>query len=293
LNPVEVTEMNRTKANHAMLAHGARSALTLAAGAASTLLAAGLAYAGDAMAQPGAQTSIPAFGVPADKQTDTLKTGTLKECEQDNVASFSIRACTILLSGDSLDDAERARIHKLRGRSWLTEDDPGQAALDYSRALKLQPGDEEALRGRVRAYDLQERFDLAAQDWSTLIKTHPKDDALYRSRGASYLGAKRFDEALADYGRSLELNPKALDAYIGRARVHDALGERDKATEQLQLAIAIDSNYLPAFWERARMADRWGEREVAIDNYITVLKINGQYAHARKYLERLGVYSPY
>lgn len=283
--------MNRTKANQAILAHGVRSALTVAAGAFSLLLAVGLAYAGDAMAQPGAQTSIPAF-VPADKQS-TSKTNTLKECEQDNVASFSIRACTIVLSGDSLDDAERARIHKLRGRSWLTEDDPGQAALDYSRALKLQPGDEEALRGRVRAYDLQERFDLAVQDWSTLIKMHPKDDTLYRSRGASYLGAKKFDEALADYGRSLEFNPKALDAYIGRARVHDALGERDKATEQLQLAIAIDPNYLAAFWERARMADRWGEREVAIDNYITVLKINGQYAHARKYLERLGVYSPY
>ncbi len=72
--------MNRAKAN----AHGARSAVTLAAGAFSLLLAVGLAYAGDAMAQPGAQTSIPAF-VPTDKQSDTSKTNTLKECEQDEV----------------------------------------------------------------------------------------------------------------------------------------------------------------------------------------------------------------
>ena len=41
------------------------------------------------------------------------------------------------------------------------------------------------------------------------------------------------------------------------------------------------------------MADRWGEKQLAIDNYITVLKINGHFANARKHLERLGVYSPY
>lgn len=218
---------------------------------------------------------------------------TMADCEQDNVASLSVRACTHFLSMEKLDAAERVHLLLLRGRSWLTEDDPESAADDFTQALKVQPGNPEAFRGRVRAYDLLQKFDAAVADWTALIALDPGDDKLYRSRGASRLGAKDYSEAIADYDKSIQLNPAGLDAYIGRALVYDALGEKEKALKEFDQAIAIDANYLPLFWERARMADRWGDRQLAIDDYIMVLKINGQWANARKHLERLGVYSPY
>lgn len=218
---------------------------------------------------------------------------TLADCEQDNVASLSVRACTHFLSMDHVEAAERVRLLLLRGRSWLTEDDPDSAADDFTQALKLQPGNPEALRGRVRAYDLLQKFDAAVADWTVLIAANPNDDKLYRSRGASRLGAKDYSEALADYERSLQINAGALDAYIGRALVYEAMGDKERALKEFDQGIAIDAKYLPLFWERARMADRWGEKQLAIDDYIMVLKINGQWANARKHLERLGVYSPY
>lgn len=218
---------------------------------------------------------------------------TLQDCEQDNVASLSVRACTHFLSMDSLAKDERVRLLLLRGRSWLTEDDPDSAADDFTQALKLSPGNADALRGRVKAYDLLQKFEAAVADWTALLALAPNDDKLYRSRGASRLGAKDYSEALADYDRSLEINAGALDAYIGRALVYEAMGDREKALKEFDRGIAIDAKYLPLFWERARMADRWGEKQLAIDDYIMVLKINGQWANARKHLERLGVYSPY
>lgn len=218
---------------------------------------------------------------------------TLKDCEQDDVASLAVRACTHFLAQGTLDSAERLRLLNLRGRSWLTEDDPESAAEDFTQALKIEPGNRQALTGRVRAYDLLEKFDLAVADWSALIAQSPKDDKLYRSRGASLLGAKKFAEAIADYDTSLALNPAGLDAYIGRALVYEAMTDRAMAMKQFDLGIAINPQYLPLFWERARMADRWGEKQMAINDYIMVLKINGQWANARKHLERLGVYSPY
>lgn len=217
----------------------------------------------------------------------------MKDCEQDDVASLAVRACTHFLTADTRPPAERLRVLNLRGKAWLTEDDPESAAEDFSNALKIEPGNTLALQGRVKAYDLQGQFGLAIEDWTSLIAQSPNDDKLYRSRGASELGAKNFSAALADYGKSLELNPKGLDAYIGRALVYEAMGDKDNALKEFDLGIAIDSNYLLLFWERARMADRWGEKQMAIENYITVLKINGQWANARKHLERLGVYSPY
>lgn len=218
---------------------------------------------------------------------------TMKDCEQDNVASLAVRACTHFLALDTLEAAERSRLLILRGRSWLTEDDPESAADDYSQALKLTPGNPEALRGRVRAYDLLQKFDAAVEDWTALIALKPDDDKLYRSRGASRLGTKDYAAAIADYDKSLQINPAALDAYIGRALVYEAMGDKAKALKEFEQGIAIDAQYLPLFWERARMADRWGEKKMAIDDYIMVLKINGHWANARKHLERLGVYSPY
>jgi tetratricopeptide (TPR) repeat protein len=232
-------------------------------------------------------------GLPAAGAQGVTSAPTLADCEQDNVASLSVRACTYFLSYADIEPAERLRILNLRGRSWLTEDDPESAAEDFSNALKIDPANVEALKGRVKAYDLLQKFDLAVQDWTSLIAMFPQDDKLFRQRGASYSGARDYSLALADYNRSLELNPKGLDAYIGRAQVYDAMGERDKALKEFEAGIAIDEQYLLLFWERARMADRWGERQMAINDYIAVLKINGHWANARKHLERLGVYSPY
>lgn len=218
---------------------------------------------------------------------------TLADCEQDDVASLSVRACTYFLSYTDIEPKERLRILNLRGRSWLTEDDPESAAEDFTNALKIDPVNVDALKGRVKAYDLLHRYDQAIQDWTSLIALFPQDDKLLRQRGMSYLGARNYSLALADYNKSLQLNPKGLDAYIGRAQVYDAMGEREKALKEFEAGIAVDDKYLLLFWERARMVDRWGEKQMAINDYIAVLKINGHWANARKHLERLGVYSPY
>jgi len=236
---------------------------------------------------------VQAADIQAARAQGTTQAPSIADCEQDNVASLSVRACTYFLSNTDITPEERLRILNLRGRSWLTEDDPESAAEDFTNALKIEPANVYALKGRVKAYDLLGQYDQAVQDWTTLIALFPQDDKLLRQRGASYLGAQNYSLALTDYSKSLQLNPKGLDAYIGRAQVYDAMGERDKALKEFETGIAVDDKYLLLFWERARMVDRWGEKQMAIADYITVLKINGHWANARKHLERLGVYSPY
>lgn len=222
-------------------------------------------------------------------QSDALA---MADCEQDNVASDAIRACTGLILNGHLDSAGKAHVYALRARSWLTEDDPAAAAADFSAVLALDPGNVPALTGRAGARTLQGKNDEAIADWTLLIAIEPANDAYYRKRGASYLAAGLQREALADYQKSLELNPRAIDAYIGRAFVYESLRQRDEALAEFEKAAAAEPNYLPIYWERAEMADRWGERDLAIKNYEIVLKINGIYAHARKALDRLGIHTP-
>ncbi len=92
-----------------------------------------------------------------------------KECEQTNVATLSLRACSALLEGPSLSEQDRARYLARRGAAWLTEEDPEQAIADFTRALALDPANGETLKGRARAYRQLGKHDLAAADFSAAI----------------------------------------------------------------------------------------------------------------------------
>lgn len=225
-------------------------------------------------------------------QSEEPTAARMAECEQDNVASDALRACTALLNGRGLSEMQRGHVYTLRGIAWMTEDDAAAATADFTRAIAIDGHNVTALKGRAKAYTLTGHHAEAAEDWHTLKRFEPSNDEFHRNRGTSLLAAGRYADALAEYDRSLELNPKGLDAYSGRANVYDALNDREKASKEFDLAIAADPNHLETYWARAEMALRWGEKELAIRNYEKVLQINGVYAHARKALDRLGILHP-
>ncbi len=221
----------------------------------------------------------------------------LKDCAQDDVASFAIRACTALIMSEKFNTPDfsienRARIYAWRGKAWMTEDDPAAAAADFSSALTIDPRGISVLKNRALAYTKLGEHTKAAEDWSRVIADQSKNDQYYRSRGTSLLAAGRHAEALADFDKSLEINSSGVDAYIGRAAVYDSLGDQTQAKQEFDHAIALNPGYLSIYWERAVMAERWGEQKLAIKDYEMVLKINGVYSHARKALRRLGIEHP-
>lgn len=214
------------------------------------------------------------------------------ECEQDDVASDALRACSALLKGQGLSAPERGHVFTMRGIAWLTEDDPAAAASDFTRAVEIDGNNIAALKGRAKASTLTARHAEAAGDWQALIGLQPGNDEFHRNRGTALLAAGQHSEALAEFDTSLMINPKGTDAYVGRASVFDALNDRVKASREFDLAIGVDPDRLETYWARAEMALRWGEKELAIKNYEKVLKINAIYAHARKALDRLGILHP-
>lgn len=217
---------------------------------------------------------------------------TLRDCEQDDIASTALRACTQLLAKPDLAGRERGRIYTLRGVAWMTEDDPAAAVADFSKAIEIDPANIRALRTRAKAHSLLGNHELAAADWSRLIELKPDAEEFYRHRGAAHLSAGKTDAAFADYDKAIVLNPKNMEAHIGRALVYDFLGDRGKSVEEFNKAIAIDPTYIPSYWEKGQAAERWGDDKLAIETYSTLLKYNGVYSHARKRLEKLGVITP-
>lgn len=219
-----------------------------------------------------------------------------KDCEQENKATLALRACSQLLDIGDLDQATRARYYRRRGDAWLHEDEPKEAASDFSHALDIEPGNVTALKGRARANTLLGKHAAAVADWSAILVKAEDDTAkeqAYLSRAESELAAGKPDAALADYAVILESNPNSVKAHIGRAKVYGSLNDRDKALEALDDALKIDPQSIAAYFARGQMAESWGDTRMAIDNYLTAWKLNPRGAwEARKGLRRLGVDFP-
>lgn len=83
---------------------------------------------------------------------------------------------------------------------------------DYSRAIKLVPGDEAFYYSRGHAYFRMNKDDLAISDLSAAIKLQPKLAELYFWRGFSYERSKMYTEAKQDFSRVIasENDPAVL-----------------------------------------------------------------------------------
>lgn len=216
-------------------------------------------------------------------------------CTQADSSSTALRECTTLLKAFDLSDQDRIALHMKRGQAWLSEEEPGEAASDFTRVLAIDPDHEQALILRARANTALGKHQLAVADWTAVIaksaETFKEGD--YLERASSWLAAGDTGAALKDYDEVLKANPKSIKACLGRAKVFEALNDREKALAEFARAQAIDPQDITPYIARAEAAERWGDTKMAIENYSFVVQNNTRSAGPyRKALQRLGVDTP-
>ncbi len=142
-----------------------------------------------------------------------------------------IAACTSILNSKSATDAMRftALLHRGQARAGLHE--YGQAELDLSFALALQPRDEQTLHALSSVQLLQGDRKGALASASRAIHDHPTAEN-FAARGEVYDYIKDYDPAIADFTRAIALDPKNAEPY------NDRCWSRAKSGKQLDLALA-------------------------------------------------------
>lgn len=98
-----------------------------------------------------------------------------------------------------------------------------QAIVDYSQAIKVNPGRWEAYTGRALAQYASGNYDLAIQDWNKVIGRSPNANAFTDRANAFYM-LGQYDRALQDYDRALKIDPSHADAQKYRAETLKKLG---------------------------------------------------------------------
>ena len=163
-----------------------------------------------------------------------------------------------------IDDDKPKLSEALYIRALLAEDDATRIA-DLSQAVKIDPGNLDALMQRAMDLMGEDKTDEAMQDFQRLLKgekgsidrhvvisqalrsrglfpeaikildmavaIEPENDDLFVLRGQSYLGTENDELALKDLDKALDLNRQNVDALSLRARVHVTREDFDKAPQ--------------------------------------------------------------
>jgi tetratricopeptide (TPR) repeat protein len=93
------------------------------------------------------------------------------------------------------------------------------AIAEFSKAIRLKPGNMYARVDRGLAYADKGDWDKAIADYNEAIRLVPNRPGLYHIRGIAYSHKGEYEKAVADYNEAIRLKPDYAAAYDTLARL--------------------------------------------------------------------------
>ena len=158
---------------------------------------------------------------------------------------------------------EDSRLYWYKGFCYRRLGETELAIREYSRSLELKETSE-VYRNRGLCFTTVKLYDKAVLDFTRAIKLPPGDKRLYRERGSAYQALEEYKKAQADYEKALELEPADAELYTTLGDVQERLGEVQEALQSYQKAIQIDPNCARAYNNRGVLYAHQGEYQKAL-----------------------------
>ncbi len=139
----------------------------------------------------------------------------------------------------------------------LVTRDAARALEQYSKGLRLAPGDVSLLRTAALAEAGLGRWDAAMEHTRQAIRLDPKNVAALRNLGDAFLRLRRYSEAREAFDRGLALAPANASLIEGKAMTYLAEGDLEGARAVLKAAppeieptalVAYLANYYDLVW---------------------------------------------
>ena len=172
--------------------------------------------------------------------------------------------------------------YKNRGYAYATKGDFERAAVDFTKAIEINPKDVNAYNNRGYTYEARGDFEHAAADFTKAIEIDPENADAYINRcwlratanrdltlafadcdtglrlapndangldslGFLYLRLGRLDEAVIDYDAALKTNPKLADSLYGRGLAKQKKGDQAGGDADIAAARAIQADIADEF----------------------------------------------
>ena len=95
-----------------------------------------------------------------------------------------------------------------------------RALVDISKALEIEPENEEFISSRAHIYNRMGIYDKALKDYSYLIEKYPDKANYYNMRATVYRGQGEYKDALKDIDRAIKLDPENVFYYTSKAYIY-------------------------------------------------------------------------
>jgi tetratricopeptide (TPR) repeat protein len=164
---------------------------------------------------------------------------------------------------------------------------PSAAAGFFDRVLAQEPGNLEALLGRVGAYRYARNPKEAEELLNRGLQLYPGEAALWGERGRLYRDEGFLIQALADLDTAKELDANDYWISIDRGMVLLDLNRKQPALEEFTRAQNLNPDYFLSYVYTAGIKDESGDYAGAEADYQTLIKLRPDYYFAQEGLGML------
>jgi tetratricopeptide (TPR) repeat protein len=144
------------------------------------------------------------------------------------------------------DDTKSAEEAVKRGFENLQRNDLGQAIKDFNEAIRLDPKNAKAFRGRGSAWGFALEYDKTIDDYTEAIRLDSTNSWNYLVRGLVYEKKEEHDKAIEDFNKAIQLDPKNAEAFHNRGMTFAVKRENEKAIKDFTEAIRLKPNHAGA-----------------------------------------------
>ncbi|MGC1120229.1 MAG: tetratricopeptide repeat protein, partial [Candidatus Methanofastidiosia archaeon] len=143
-----------------------------------------------------------------------------------------------------------------------------------SRALEINPKNEDAWNNKGDSLYEMEKYEEALECYSRALEINPKNEDAWNNKGNSLYKMEKYQEALECHKRALEINPKNEDAWIYKGNSLDELEENEEALECYDKALGLNPTNIETWINKGNILYKMGRHEEALESYDRALEIN-------------------
>jgi tetratricopeptide (TPR) repeat protein len=127
-----------------------------------------------------------------------------------------------------------------RGRLLESHNNFHEAALNYTKAIELDPDSSSPYKLRGNLYLTQQKYTEAIADYNKVIELSPYRESYdHNLRGTLFEKQQKYTEAIKDYNLAIELNPNEAEYYLNRGGVLKLMGKIKESEEDFTKANSL------------------------------------------------------
>ena len=158
-----------------------------------------------------------------------------------------------------------------------------EAAVCYTKAIKIDPEDDDVYFFRGFAYSCLKQYEKALADYDRAIELNPKNTEYFAHRGVTLVLLQDFERAMSDFSYLIDSNPSNSNAYYSRGLIYQNMGKTQSALKDFSKVAELEP-------DRDKIQDIIAGLERNIQkNFVNASanRVNGQFDNLDELIERL------